>query len=48
MDKKAKGALLQAMITAHNSGNEDPADQAPHGPVNPESTGLYILLSPSP
>ena len=48
MEKKTKGALLQEMITAHNSGNKDPADQAPHGLVNSESTVLYILLSPSP
>ena len=47
VEKKTKGALLQEMI-ACNSGNKDPADQGPHGPVNSESTGLYILLSPSP
>ena len=48
IEKKTKGALLQEMITACNGGNKDPTDQAPHGLVNSESTGLYVLLSPSP
>ena len=48
VEKKTKKALLQEMITAHNGGNKDPTDQAPHGLVNSESTGLYILLSLSP
>ena len=47
MEKKTKGALLPEMI-ACNGGNKDPADQGPHGVVNSESTGLYILLSLSP
>ena len=48
VEKKTKGTLLQEMITAHNGGNKDPADQAPHGMVNSKSTGLHILLSLSP
>ena len=47
VEKKTKGALLPEMI-AHNGGNKDPTDQGPRGVVNSKSTGLYVLLSPSP